>query len=63
MSDKIQAIEIGQWALAYDPKNGNSLIRLDWQDVPPLALIWSEKEAVALANAILAQYKDRPTKR
>jgi hypothetical protein len=59
---KIELIPVGKFAVGYRPSNKASLLRFEWTDRDPINLI-SEKHAVAMALAILQNYKKAPPKR
>ncbi|MEH2476256.1 hypothetical protein V1281_002575 [Nitrobacteraceae bacterium AZCC 2161] len=63
MSDKpIEVIIVGQWKVGFSKSSGHSLLMFEFSDRGPINLAIDQAQAVEIANAILAQQKNTPSK-
>ena len=61
MSKPIQAIIAGKWSVGFSKSSGQTLLMFEFSDREPVNLALSQDQAVALANAVLAQAKKMPS--
>jgi hypothetical protein len=56
----ISVIAVGKWTVGYHQSSKGTVIQLEWTDREPLNFLIPEEHAVAIANAILENYKNPP---
>lgn len=60
MATKETAYIVGKWAIGFNHETMSSIVKCEWKDRSPIVLMFRERDAVAMAQAILNQHARPP---